>query len=123
LFHAVTGCDTVSHILGYGKKTAWSAWQSTTGLTDTLVALRSDPQQLSLQCQDIQTLERFVVVMQIQRLWPIKSQRNQALALYQWKEDSGGPATNPGYPVSAYPQGSIASHHLESGNVSSHGHP
>ena len=46
LFHAVTGCDTVSHILGCGRKTAWSAWQSTTGLTDTLVALSSDPQQL-----------------------------------------------------------------------------
>ena len=63
LFHAVTGCDTVSHSLGCGKKTAWSAWQSTTGLTDTLVALSSDPQQLSLQSQYMQTLERFVVVM------------------------------------------------------------
>jgi len=63
LFHAVMGCDTVSHILRCGKKTAWSAWQSTTGLTDTLMALSSDPQQLSLQSQHMQTLERFVVVM------------------------------------------------------------
>ena len=63
LFHAVTGCDTVSHILGCGKNTAWSAWQSTTGLTDTLVALSSDPQQLSLQSQHMQTLERFVNVI------------------------------------------------------------
>ena len=63
LFHAITGCDTVSHILGCGKKTAWSAWQSTTGLTGTLVALSSDPQQFSLQCHHMQTLERFVVVM------------------------------------------------------------
>ena len=30
---------------------------------DTLVALSSDPQQLSLQSQHMQTLERFVVVM------------------------------------------------------------
>jgi len=28
LFHAITGCDTVSHFLGRGNKTAWSAWQS-----------------------------------------------------------------------------------------------
>jgi len=57
---AVTGCDTVSHIVGCGKKTSWSA---TTGLTDTLVVLCSDPQQLSLHWQHMQTLERFVVVM------------------------------------------------------------
>ena len=52
-----------SHILGCGRKTAWSAWQITTGLIGTLVALSSDPQQLSLQSQHMQTLERFVVVM------------------------------------------------------------
>jgi len=63
LFHAVTGCDAVSHVLGCGRKTAWSAWQITTGLIGTLVALSSDPQQLSLQSQHMQTLERFVVVM------------------------------------------------------------
>jgi hypothetical protein len=63
LFHAVTGCDTVSHFLGCGKKSAWSAWQSTPGLTDTLVALTSEPQELSPQSQHMCTLERFVVVM------------------------------------------------------------
>uniref|UniRef100_UPI00358EB952 uncharacterized protein isoform X3 n=1 Tax=Myxine glutinosa TaxID=7769 RepID=UPI00358EB952 len=63
LFHAVTGCDTVSHFLGCGKKSAWSAWQSTPGLTDTLVALTSEPQELSPQSQHMRTLERFVLVM------------------------------------------------------------
>ena len=49
LFHAITGCDTVSHFLGCGKKTAWSAWQSFPDLTDTLVAPTNQPQELSLQ--------------------------------------------------------------------------
>ena len=63
LFHAVTGCDTASHLLGCGKKTAWSAWQSTLGLTDTLVVLTRDPDLLSPQSQHMETLEWFVVVM------------------------------------------------------------
>lgn len=63
LFHAVTGCGTVSHFLGCGKKTAWSACQSTPELTDTLVALTNNPQELSLQSQHMQTVESFVVVM------------------------------------------------------------
>ena len=60
LFHAVTGCDTVSHFLGCGKT---SAWQSTPGLTDTLVDLTSDPHELNPQSQHMHTLERFVVVL------------------------------------------------------------
>ncbi|KAL8570748.1 hypothetical protein ACOMHN_006898 [Nucella lapillus] len=63
LFHAVTGCDTVSHFLGCGKKSAWSAWLSTPELTDTLITLTCNPQELSPQSQHMCTLERFVVVM------------------------------------------------------------
>lgn len=63
LFHEVTGCDTVSHLLGCGRKTAWSAWQSTPGLTDALVALTSDPDSLSPQSQHMETPQRIVVVM------------------------------------------------------------
>ena len=65
LFHALTGCDTVSHFLGYGKKTAWSAWQNTPDLTDTLVALTSDPKVFNPQSQHMTVLERFVVVVYI----------------------------------------------------------
>ena len=60
--HVVTS-HVVSHFLGCDKKTAWSAWQSIPGLTDTLLALTNHPQALSLQSQYIQTLERFVVLM------------------------------------------------------------
>ena len=63
LFHALTGCDTVSHFMGCGKKTAWSAWQNTPNLTDTLVAVTSDPKVFNQQSEHMHIIERFVVVM------------------------------------------------------------
>ena len=34
VFHAFTGCDTVSAFHGKGKKSAWDAWESYCELTD-----------------------------------------------------------------------------------------
>ena len=59
LFHVITRCDTTSHFLGFGKKTAWSSWQNTPGLTETLLALAC----FSLGSLHMQKLERFVVIM------------------------------------------------------------
>lgn len=39
VFHAVTGCDTVSFLYGKRKKSAWSAWKSFPQLTETLLNL------------------------------------------------------------------------------------
>ena len=63
LFHSLTGCDTVSHFLGCGKKTAWSAWQNTSDLTDALIEITRDPKLLNQQSQNMKIIERFVVVM------------------------------------------------------------
>ena len=63
LFHAITGCDTTSHFLGCGKKTAWASWQNTPGLTETLLALTNAPSCFSLGSLHMQKLERFVVIM------------------------------------------------------------
>ena len=63
LFHATTGCDTTSHLFGCGKKTAWTSWQNTPGLTESLVTLTNDPQVFSLGSVHMQNLERFVVLM------------------------------------------------------------
>ena len=63
LFHAITGCDTTSHFLGCGKKTAWASWQNTLGLTETLLALTNAPSCFSLESLHMEKLERFVVVM------------------------------------------------------------
>ena len=62
LFHAITGCDTISHFLGCGKKTAWASWQNTPGLTETLLALTNAPSCFSFGSLHMQKLERFVVI-------------------------------------------------------------
>ena len=63
LFHALTGCDTTSHFLGCGKKTAWAAWKGTPSLTETMVTLTEDPHSFTLESVHMQRIERFVVLM------------------------------------------------------------
>jgi len=36
LFHAFTGCDTVSSFSNIGKKTAWMTWEAHQAVTSTL---------------------------------------------------------------------------------------
>ena len=43
LFHALSGCDTISHILGCGKKKVWAAWQIMPEITETLLTLTEKP--------------------------------------------------------------------------------
>ena len=62
MFHALTGCDTVSSFRGRGKKTAWTAWLSYPKVTETFLAL------LSLPIEDIDQnilneIERFIIVV------------------------------------------------------------
>ena len=47
-FHAFTGCDLVSSMLGIGKKTAWNAWNAYPKVTDTFVAIIQDPSSIIL---------------------------------------------------------------------------
>jgi hypothetical protein len=62
LFHTLTGCDTTSAFLGHGKKSAWTAWEATPDLTESLVTLTSDPEQINNDVH-VQRLERMVVIM------------------------------------------------------------
>ena len=61
--YALTGCDTVSSMLGIDKKTAWSAWQASPETTDTLVAICQNPTRFTLLSQYMQDIELFVVRM------------------------------------------------------------
>ena len=63
LFHSLSGCDTTSQLLGIGKKTAWSTWQSMPELTETLLNLTHNPQPFSMDSDDMKQLERFFVLM------------------------------------------------------------
>ena len=68
LFHAITGYDTTSQFLGCGKKTTWTSWQNTTGLTETLVALTDE---LST-CRIWNDLLLSCIARDVVRLWSVK---------------------------------------------------
>jgi 5'-3' exonuclease len=61
LFHALTGCDTVSGFAGRGKKTAWSTWRSFPDLADVLLQLTTDSNDLPESSLD--TIDRFVILL------------------------------------------------------------
>ena len=62
MFHAFTGCDTVSCFDGRGKKTAWDIWNRYEDVTPVCCALGTSP---STQTIDdwLGQLERFVVLV------------------------------------------------------------
>ena len=60
MFHALTGCDTVSSFVGYGKKMAWNS-NALPELTETLLKLSCAPSDI--QEDVIHTIERFVILM------------------------------------------------------------
>ena len=61
IFHALTGCDTVSFFQGKGKKSAWEVWCSFPPLTDTLVQLSKFPGIIP-ECS-LKVTEHFVVLL------------------------------------------------------------
>ncbi len=61
MFHALTGCDTVSGFVGHGKKSAWSTWNSFPELTDALLELAHAPTEVTEQT--LKVIERFIVLL------------------------------------------------------------
>ena len=62
-FHAFTGCDVVSPMLGIGKKTAWNAWNAYPEVTNTFVAIIQDPSSLMLDSLHLRRLECWTVLI------------------------------------------------------------
>ena len=60
IFHAFTGCDTVS-FSGRGKKTVWETWRASLEVTDAFIELKREPSAASEE--SMSWLERFVVLM------------------------------------------------------------
>ena len=46
LYALTTNCDTVSSFVGYGKKTAWSPWNTLPQLTDALLKFSYAPSEI-----------------------------------------------------------------------------
>ena len=85
LFHALTGCDTTSAFLNYGKRSALAAWEATPNLTESLVTLTLDPEQISNDVH-LQRLERMIIIIQ-QELWCQPGRRSQTSSLLKWNKD------------------------------------
>jgi len=62
-FHAFTGCEVVSSMMGIGKKTAWNALVNFTKATTTFTAITQDPARLTLDSLHMSRLERLTVLM------------------------------------------------------------
>lgn len=62
MFHAFTGCDTVSSFASRGMKIAWETWSMLPEVTDTFPLWMQQP-QLSDVDSAMATLERFTVLM------------------------------------------------------------
>ena len=61
MFHALTGCDTVSFFNGRGKRTGWDVWGVFPKLTPVLRVLKASPKEITDDCMAV--LERFVVLL------------------------------------------------------------
>ena len=61
VFHALTGCDTVSAFSGRGKKTAWNTWEVFPEVTEAFEDLLLMQQDMSEATMAL--LERFVVLL------------------------------------------------------------
>ena len=60
MFHAFTGCDTVSFFGGRGKRTAWDTWKAYDDVTPALCSLATIPESVE---SFIKPLERFVILL------------------------------------------------------------
>lgn len=61
MFHALTGCETVSAFAGHGKRTAWAVWESFPELTESLSEVNNEPTEITESCMNI--IARFVTLM------------------------------------------------------------
>jgi len=61
VFHAFTGCDTVSSFDGRGKKSAWDRWTSFPAVSEAFSSLANFPTEISTETMEL--LERFVVLL------------------------------------------------------------
>ena len=61
MFHAYTGCDTVSFFANRGKKTAWDIWKTFDNPTEAFHSVIVDPDTITDEV--LSTIERFTVLL------------------------------------------------------------
>jgi hypothetical protein len=63
MFHALTGCDTVSCFNGKGKKSAWAVWNSYPEVMKAFINMKDIENEVNETDLHIHILERFVILM------------------------------------------------------------
>jgi len=61
MFHALTGCDTVSSFVVHGKRSAWATWNPIPELTNALLTLTDAPTEIPEEA--MQVIQRYVVLL------------------------------------------------------------
>ena len=61
MFHAFTGCDTVSSFCAQGEKTAWDTWMKFDNITSAFCALAATPEVSAID-DWMEPLERFILL-------------------------------------------------------------
>ena len=61
VFHAYTGCDTVSSFNTQGKKTAWDIWKVFEEVTTIFLALSTGSTEVT--CDHVALIERFTILL------------------------------------------------------------
>ena len=78
LFHALTGCDTVSSFAGRGKNTGWEIWKMFPAVTDDFEKLLRMPSDISKE--SISLLEHFLCWCMTVPLTQVNDARKQLFA-------------------------------------------
>ncbi len=65
LYHAFTGCDVTSSMLGIGKKSGLNAWMDFPEVTDTMLSCIENPQERTEDSLNRQHIEHITVLMYI----------------------------------------------------------
>ena len=61
MFHAFTGCDTVSSFAGKGKRSAMKTWEITPTVTQSFLSVEQNPSAVT--DEDMAIIEQFVVYL------------------------------------------------------------
>ena len=61
LFHSLTGCDYTSYFRSVGKLKFWSTWENMPELTNILLEMTENPEQVTIDCPQMSVIQRFVI--------------------------------------------------------------
>ena len=92
MFHAYTGCDTVSLFANREKKTAWDIWKTFDNLTEAFHSVIVDPDTITEEV--LSTIERFTVLLYNRTSLQCGCQTNGTVR--EERARNGGHATNKG---------------------------